>query len=63
MAFELKWNRFVNTKGTIDGNVELDRHLVQIQISKSRLSSVSRENYQESYCSMFMVILSNVKDN
>ena len=27
LAFELKWNRFVNTKGTIDGNVELDRHL------------------------------------
>ena len=27
MAFELKWNRFVKTKGTIDGNVELDRHL------------------------------------
>ena len=27
LAFELKWNRFVNTKGTIDGKVEFDRHL------------------------------------
>ena len=27
LAFELKWNRFVNTNGTINGNVELDKHL------------------------------------
>lgn len=27
LSHELKWNRFVNTKGKIDSNVELDRHL------------------------------------
>ena len=27
LAYELKWNRFVNTKGKVDTNVELDRHL------------------------------------
>ena len=27
LAHELTWNRFVNTKGSIDTNVELDRHL------------------------------------
>ena len=27
LAFELNWKRFVNTKNTIDSNVELDRHL------------------------------------
>jgi len=27
LAHELKWNRFVNNKGKIDSNVELDRHL------------------------------------
>jgi len=27
LAHELKWNRFVNTKGGLDKNVELDRHL------------------------------------
>ena len=27
LAFELKWNRFVNTQGKVDTYVELDRHL------------------------------------
>ena len=27
LAHELTWNRFVNTKGKIDSNIEIDRHL------------------------------------
>ena len=27
LAYELTWNRFVNTKGDIDSNVEIDRHI------------------------------------
>ena len=34
LAFELKWNRIVNTKDMIDGNVELDRHLEHLNLAQ-----------------------------
>ena len=57
LSYELTWNRFANTKGGIDTNVELDRHLehhnnyVKADLSQyqGKLREMSIERCSRSY--------------
>ena len=64
LAHELTWNRFVNTKGKVDTNVELDRHLehhnnyVKTDLSQyqGKITDKSIERCSRSYKKMQVIV-------
>ena len=64
LSHELTWNRFVNTKGGIDANVQLDRHLehhnyyVKADLSQyqGKLTEISIERCSRSYKKLETVV-------
>ena len=64
LAHELIWNRFVNTKGFVDSNVELDRHLehlnkyvkMELATYQGKLTEKSIRRCSSSYSKMHSVM-------